>query len=84
METKSPEEIRAWVSDYYGNVLKASKDLKTNACCATGRPPKWLQEPLSNIHSSVLDKFYGCGYPFPEAVEDCVVADLVSHHEKNW
>ena len=74
---KTQEEIRAWVSDYYGSVLKASKDLKTNACCATGRPPKWLQGPLSNVHEEVLAKFYGCGYPVPEGLEDCVVVDLV-------
>jgi len=73
---KTPEEIRKWVSEYYGNVLKASKDLATNACCASGKPPKWLALPLSNVHSDVLDKFYGCGYPFPSAVEGCKVLDL--------
>ena len=73
---KTPEEIQKWVSEYYGNILKASKDLKTNACCASGKPPKWLQGPLSNIHPEVLDKFYGCGYPFPSAMEGCTVLDL--------
>ena len=28
---KTPEEVKKWVSEYYGKVLKASKDLKTNA-----------------------------------------------------
>ena len=78
MAEKTSEEVRAWVSDYYGKILKASKDLKTNACCASGKPPKWLQRPLSNVHSEVMDKFYGCGYPFPEGVESCQVLDLVS------
>ena len=76
--TSTSEEVRAWVSDYYGKQLKASKDLKTNACCASGKPPKWIQLPLSKVHPSVSDKFYGCGFPFPEAMEGCVVADLVS------
>jgi arsenite methyltransferase len=75
---KSQDEIRAWVSDYYGKVLKASKDLKTNACCASGKPPKWMQLALSKIHPDVLDKFYGCGFPFPHAVEGCTAVDLVS------
>jgi len=74
--TSTSEEVRAWVSDYYGKQLKASKDLKTNACCASGKPPKWIQLPLSKVHPSVSDKFYGCGFPFPEAMEGCVVADL--------
>jgi arsenite methyltransferase len=73
---KSQDEIRAWVSDYYGKVLKASKDLKTNACCASGKPPKWMQLALSKIHPDVLDKFYGCGFPFPHAVEGCTAVDL--------
>ena len=42
----------------------------------TGKPPKWLHLPLSNIHCDVLDKFYGCGYPFPAALEGCTVLDL--------
>ena len=42
----------------------------------TGKPPKWLHLPLSNIHCDVLDKFYGCGYPFPTALEGCTVLDL--------
>merc|ERR1711936_369085 len=75
-QNSTPEEVRAWVSDYYGKQLKASKDLKTNACCASGKPPKWIQLPLSKVHPSVLEKFYGCGFPFPEAMEGCVVADL--------
>ena len=73
----STEEVRAWVSDYYGKVLKASKDLKTNACCASGKPPKWIQLPLSKVHPSVLEKFYGCGFPFPECLDGCAVVDLV-------
>ena len=42
----------------------------------TGKPPKWLHLPLSNIHCEILDKFYGCGYPFPTALEGCTVLDL--------
>ena len=76
-DVSSTEEVRAWVSDYYGKVLKASKDLKTNACCASGKPPKWIQLPLSKVHPSVLEKFYGCGFPFPDALDGCVVVDLV-------
>ena len=64
------------MTEYYGQILKASDDLKTNACCASGKPPKWLHLPLSNVHSEVTNKFYGCGYPFPDGTEACVVLDL--------
>ena len=55
-------ELREWVSDYYGKVLKQSDDLKTNACCASGGPPKHLRKFLANIHPDVDAKFYGKYY----------------------
>ena len=67
---------RTWVSEYYGEVLKKSEDLATNACCATGGPPRYLQPLLSRIDNAVLDRFYGCGFPIPEAVEGAVALDL--------
>lgn len=70
------ENVHAWVEDYYGSVLKASTDLQTNACCATGAPPRAVQRALANIHPDVLARFYGCGFPIPEAVEGCTVVDL--------
>ncbi|MCB9671585.1 MAG: methyltransferase domain-containing protein [Alphaproteobacteria bacterium] len=70
------DDVHAWVQDYYGKVLQASADLKTNACCATGGPPAHLLAPLSNVHADVLARFYGCGFPIPEALEGRVVVDL--------
>ena len=72
---KSAEEIRKWVSEYYGKTLKTSA-LKTNASCAAGKPPKWICQCLSNVHEDVLSRFYGCGFPFPDALEGCTVLDL--------
>jgi len=69
-------ELRAWVRDYYGSVLATSDDLKTNACCAIGVPPPRIQRALSRIHPDVLERFYGCGYPIPEAIEGATVVDL--------
>ncbi len=73
---KHNDQVHDWVQDYYGSVLKSSEDLKTNACCATGAPPIWLQELLANIHPEVLSRFYGCGFPIPEAVEGKTILDL--------
>ncbi|XP_017707157.1 PREDICTED: arsenite methyltransferase isoform X1 [Rhinopithecus bieti] len=47
-------EIRKDVQTYYGQVLKKSADLKTNACVTTARPvPKHIREALQNVHEEV-------------------------------
>ncbi len=76
--TQPPEfnDLQAFVHDYYGRVLQSSADLKTNACCATGAPPAWLAERLARVHPDVLQRFYGCGFPIPHALQGCVVVDL--------
>jgi arsenite methyltransferase len=65
------------VKDYYGKVLKTSKDLKTSACC-DGGVPAYLQPLLANVHEEVRDKYYGCGIVVPAALQDCRVLDLGS------
>ncbi len=70
------DDVRAFVSDYYGRVLQASADLKTNACCAAGAPPTWIAPALANVHDDVAARFYGCGFPFPHALDGAVVLDL--------
>ena len=72
----SDSSIRDWVRHYYGEVLTASTDLKTNACCAQGEPPPRIAAALRNVHEDVMSTFYGCGYPIPEAVEGRTVMDL--------
>lgn len=64
------------MSDYYGKVLQASADLKTNACCAEDAPPRWIAERLQNVHADVVNRFYGCGFPIPHALEAATVVDL--------
>jgi SAM-dependent methyltransferase len=70
------DNVHDWVQDYYGKVLAKSEDLKTNACCATGEPPARILDLLQNVHTDVLDRFYGCGFPIPEALEGATVVDL--------
>lgn len=64
------------VKEYYGIVLKGTKDLKTNACCSTGSIPDNHRKILAEIDGEILDKFYGCGSPLPPALEGCTVLDL--------
>jgi hypothetical protein len=53
------------VKDYYGKLLKSSKDLKTSACCDGAELPPHLQPLLANVHPEVVAKYYGCGIVVP-------------------
>jgi len=66
------------VREYYGKVLKSSKDLKTSACCTTDSFPQYLKEILKEVHEEVQEKFYGCGSPIPMALNGKTVLDLGS------
>ncbi|OFW71952.1 MAG: methyltransferase type 11 [Alphaproteobacteria bacterium RBG_16_64_48] len=66
------------VKDYYGKVLKSSKDLKTSACCDGGSVPAHLEALLANVHEEVRAKYYGCGIVVPAALEGRRVLDLGS------
>lgn len=64
------------VRDYYGNVLRHRKDLKTDACCSLDALPTHLRSVLAEIDDEILDRFYGCGSPIPPALGGCTVLDL--------
>eukprot|EP00239_Pterosperma_sp_CCMP1384_P001241 CAMPEP_0197847870 /NCGR_PEP_ID=MMETSP1438-20131217/7361_1 /TAXON_ID=1461541 /ORGANISM="Pterosperma sp., Strain CCMP1384" /LENGTH=444 /DNA_ID=CAMNT_0043459929 /DNA_START=188 /DNA_END=1523 /DNA_ORIENTATION=- len=66
------------VTNYYGKVLSTSKDLKTSACTAAGRPPEYVRQLLKAVPKEVKDKFYGCGVPLPSGIEGLRVLDLGS------
>ena len=66
------------VQEYYGKVLSTNKDLKTNACCLADSVPHYQKAYLAQIHTEVLEKFYGCGSPIPYALEGQSVLDLGS------
>jgi arsenite methyltransferase len=66
------------VKEYYGKVLKGSKDLKTSACCDGGGVPAHLEALIANVHEEVRSKYYGCGIVIPAALKGCRVLDLGS------
>jgi arsenite methyltransferase len=70
------ESTRESVSEYYGKTLSTNDDLKTSACCNVDTIPARHKDILSKIEDEVLIKFYGCGSPLPDALEDCTVLDL--------
>jgi hypothetical protein len=72
-----PDTLKS-VQDYYGKVLSTSKDLKTSACTAAGRPDPLIRGIMSEIPEEVLSKFYGCGAPLPTGIDGLRVLDLGS------
>jgi SAM-dependent methyltransferase len=68
--------IRQTVRDYYGETLASKADLQTGACCSSAAMSLAHQAILANIHPEILDRFYGCGSPIPDAIEGSTVLDL--------
>lgn len=66
------------VQEYYGKVLATSKDLKTSACTASGRPHPKVIDIMRKVPAEVMDKFYGCGAPLPLGIDGLKVLDLGS------
>ena len=71
-------EHKKEVQKYYGEILKSSKDLQTNACCTAITYPNHIKNALKNIHPEVIEKYYGCGLCVPENLDGCTVLDLGS------
>eukprot|EP00894_Picocystis_sp_ML_P004273 jgi/Pico_ML_1/54790/g654.t1 len=66
------------VKNYYGKVLQSTKDLKTSACTAAGRPHERVVQLIRKVPKEVSDKFYGCGASLPLGIEGLSVLDLGS------
>lgn len=72
MDDASLENAR----EYYGEVLSASADLKTDACVTTEAPPRLIRDALANVHDEVAARYFGCGLVAPEALEGARILDL--------
>lgn len=68
--------IHKQVSEYYGKILKSNDDLKTNACCTSSAPPRYVREILPVIKDEILSRFYGCGSPISMGLKGRTVLDL--------
>ncbi len=76
MQTKNGTAAHDIVKDYYGKELTSTQDLKTSACCTMDAIPPAHKAILSQIEDEILEKFYGCGSPIPDALEGKTVLDL--------
>ncbi|GBC29339.2 methyltransferase domain-containing protein [Rhizophagus irregularis DAOM 181602=DAOM 197198] len=52
--------------------------LKTGACCTEEPIPANIEAIIKDIHPKVISRYYGCGSPFPPALEGKPVLDLGS------
>jgi radical SAM/Cys-rich protein len=64
------------VKEYYGKILRGTKDLKTSACCTIDSILPHHRDILNKIHLDIINRFYGCGFPIPPVLKDCTVLDL--------
>lgn len=64
------------VREYYGKILKNRNDLRSGACCTDASRPAHHRDILDRLDGEILEKFYGCGSPIPEAIDGCVVVDV--------
>ena len=69
-------DIHEQIKEYYGVILQSSDDLKTNACCCSSAPPKYVKDILPLIKDEIKNRFYGCGSPIPMGMKGCHVLDL--------
>ncbi len=76
MNVNENNSIHEQIKNYYGAVLQSSEDLKTNACCCSSAPPKYVREILPEIEDEILNRFYGCGSPIPMGLAGCTALDL--------
>lgn len=70
--------IKNDVQKYYGDTLKTSADLKTDACCTEESLTPHLKKALSVLSDEVHQKYYGCGLVIPEMLEGVHILDLGS------
>lgn len=62
--------------EYYGKTLKGTKDLKTNSCLCSEKPPKYIRDAISLLHKDIVSHYYGCGLVIPDELEGLTCLDL--------
>lgn len=60
----SIDNLRSYLSEYYGRVLRHTKDLEKNACCSDSTLSRYA-EIARLIPREVKDRNYGCGCCIP-------------------
>jgi SAM-dependent methyltransferase len=64
------------VKQYYGQTLKATSDLKTDACCTSENLPHYVRDVLPLVNDEIKTRYYGCGSPIPLCIQGLKILDL--------
>ena len=70
------KDLHENAKEYYGKSLKGTKDLKTNCCTCSEKPPKHVSVALSQLHDDIISHYYGCGLVIPDELEGLTCLDL--------
>ena len=73
---QNEKDLHENAKEYYGNTLKGTKDLKTNACLCSEKPPKYISDAISLLHDDIVSHYYGCGLVIPDELEGLTCLDL--------
>lgn len=68
------------VQDYYGRVLQNSKDLKTSACTAAGRPPQGIIDAIGMVPEEVTSKYVAVWRPWSGSIVCATLLNLALLH----
>ena len=70
------DSIHQNTKDYYGTTLQGTKDLKTNCCKCSEKPPKYIRDAMCLLHEDIVSHYYGCGLVIPDKLEGLTCLDL--------
>ncbi len=78
MEGKSGK-VHYKVSAYYSEITnKKGLELASSVCSCSkgGSMPKTIKKIVSELPDEIVERYYGCGSPVPNAIEGCTILDL--------
>ena len=71
-------EVHDKVKQYYSDLTnkKGGELASSVCCCASHGIPDIVKEIVGELPDEIVERYYGCGSPIPDAIEGCTVLDL--------
>ena len=72
------KKVHYTVKAYYSEITnKRGGELASSVCsCAKGGIPAAIKKIVSELPDEIVERYYGCGSPIPNAIEGCTILDL--------
>ena len=72
------QEVHDKVKEYYSELTnkKGGELASSVCCCASHGIPDIVKSIVSELPDEIVERYYGCGSPVPDAIEGCTVLDL--------